>query len=238
MTLPVKAGLGVLAAGSVAGLGYAGNAYFMNKEETTPKAEESSDTEQQGTAISELITKEYKYILLNTSANDDNTDNEHWKANWEKYKSANSQKETGKDTFKLTSWTKGKQEDLTAELKAKCSSLSGSLVNGRDNDDYRNVANYCGRSVTVYDEAKKNNLEIIDTEKSVIDATWSKKNTNKEKLRTHLEKLEITYDNIDETKIKDGCKKSQTKDKQLTDYQAYYTAYTKVCTKQPEDEQT
>ncbi|OAL10700.1 hypothetical protein A6V39_01350 [Candidatus Mycoplasma haematobovis] len=223
MSLPVKVGIATLTAGSIAGAGYAGIAYFGKNK-------------QQGTTISDIVQTKYEYILLNTK---DNTDNTHWSINWSNYKKDNAKKEANKNTFKLKGWVKDSTQDLdlTNELKKKCEELSKTTVYDKGVALYADVTKYCGRGVTVEDAAKKAGAEILDTvtrDNNKDSKIWTSRHTNKTTLQDSLTKLGIP-DAGDADKIKKGCEDIKTKNKQADDYQAVYNAYIAICTKQEGD---
>ncbi|OAL10698.1 hypothetical protein A6V39_01340 [Candidatus Mycoplasma haematobovis] len=226
MTLPVKIGVGALTVGTISGVSYAGSAYLMNSKE------KASDIKQQLTTIDELIKDKFEYVLLSTSQDTGNTDNNFWKTNWEKYNSENSASETGKDPLQLAGWTKNNKTDLTSELKKKCSTLSTLNVPKEGNATYLNVIKYCSRGVTLAEQAKKDGLTVLDTSSTNKDsAIWTKKHSEKQTLQDSLNKLEITNSDTGD-KIKEGCATAQSKNKQVTNYPAIYEAYKLVCTKQ------
>ncbi|OAL10687.1 hypothetical protein A6V39_01285 [Candidatus Mycoplasma haematobovis] len=216
MTPLLKIGTGVLTIGTIAGAGYAGSTYFMNKEETAQKPQESKPT------IRQLIEKDFDYILLNTEATGID-DSAHWKTNWENYKRDNN------DVLQLEGWTtKRADADLTPALKARCKTLS----TNNDDNILSNVTKYCGRAVTIADEAQKEKLTIISTGDATADSTtWQSKISKKQQLKTYLDKLSITDDNLNAATLKQKCSDLKGKKKQEDDYSNFYEAYKNLCTK-------
>ncbi|OAL10681.1 hypothetical protein A6V39_01255 [Candidatus Mycoplasma haematobovis] len=213
MTPLVKAGVigGILT--SLAGAGYASTYLFP------------SPTKK----VSDLITRQDLYMLLKTGNNEDTT---HWTKAWEAYKKDNNGNEN--DIFGLEGWKSDGSVDVTAKLKEKCGILKGSLVYDTDDSQYKNITKYCGRAITVEDEAKKDStLTIINTETSGTAGDWDNKHTNRSNLKAYIEKLGMTFSGINANQIKEGCKVAKTKDKVTNkdQYSGIYEAYKKVCTK-------
>ncbi|OAL10699.1 hypothetical protein A6V39_01345 [Candidatus Mycoplasma haematobovis] len=226
MTLATKIGAGILATGSVAGLGYAGSAYFKDDKK------EINNT-QKGTAISKIIEDQFDYILLNTSVNNDSAQ---WSSNWAKYKKENT---TSKDIFELENWTVNSPTDLIPALKTKCASLANTNAVDKADANYLNVTKYCAREVTIADQIEKSDLKtkILDTKEGDTEhkAIWGKRVSEKTTFKDHFTNLNISFDDADIAKVKAGCKGATSKPKTGEKYKETLEAYKAVCVKQKDE---
>ncbi|OAL10682.1 hypothetical protein A6V39_01260 [Candidatus Mycoplasma haematobovis] len=230
MSLPIKAGIGVLTAGSIAGASYAGVSYFSKEDK-----QEINNT-QQGTAINTLIKEEYKFKLLDTTEGAGNKDESHWTTNWETYKTDNTRANT--NVLNLKGWDKSNPGDSAEALKAKCKELATEKVSDKSKDLYQNVTKYCARGVTVEEEATKKGRIILKVEASSKDESiWQSRHSKATDLKNSLDLLGITESDLTAEKIRTGCgtAKAKNKKEESSKYQEIYDAYVKVCTKQDDD---
>ncbi|OAL10701.1 hypothetical protein A6V39_01355 [Candidatus Mycoplasma haematobovis] len=214
MSLLIKAGIVTLTIGSVSTAGYFGGTYLFGR-----------------TPIKDLINKEYQYILLDTTGNNDSS---YWDANWKTYQDTNTSKDS--DDLGLEGWIKGQKKDLKDKLKLKCKELSGTSVYGNENLTYKHVTKYCARYVNVKDQAKKEGLTIIDD--SNAGESWNKREQNKSNLTNHFTNLGIRPSaggDIKANDIKTGCGSIATKNKSENNYQTIYDSYKEVCVKKSND---
>ncbi|OAL10688.1 hypothetical protein A6V39_01290 [Candidatus Mycoplasma haematobovis] len=219
MTITTKVGTSAIIASSLAGLGAIGGRQLRQEE---------LSTKQQKTKIIDLITERYDYIILD----DTNESNKYWDENWNAYQGDNTGQ--GKDIFDLDGWTPTDTPGLRKKLKAKCSLLADTFILKSDSQTYENFAKYCARSVTIADQAKKENLRIVNVDSDWN--IWTSRDGARRTLRAEIEKLKTNTHGLSGAyEIRGRCKNIISTNKKNTEYEDIFNAYKKICIKQPNE---
>ncbi|AEG72585.1 hypothetical protein MHF_0305 [Mycoplasma haemofelis Ohio2] len=94
--------------------------------------------------ISDLITERNpkKALLLETE------ETGKWKASWQEYQAANTEKTQSKDKWGLSDWgTKNADSDAPESFKKECKKRYESKTETASQDDYLNVLNWCTKTL-------------------------------------------------------------------------------------------
>ncbi|AEG72605.1 hypothetical protein MHF_0326 [Mycoplasma haemofelis Ohio2] len=96
------------------------------------------------TLVKDLIFENTSKQLLNSASDQDTSG---WTAAWEVYRTQNKASDKGKDAWEFSDWDSKKDKtELPADYKTKCDSKASIPAFKLDNEDYKNVLNWCTKN--------------------------------------------------------------------------------------------